>query len=117
MKMFGYWDALYFVYAFIIGLIISYILMKWGEKASMGTRRVGAGTKVYLSGEDEDEVIPNFEHIQGYFIGRHVMWGLIKGINRVFIAFRREHTGLLTDYVSYLLITVAIILGVLIVWG
>ncbi|WP_324736526.1 hydrogenase [Thermococcus sp. SY098] len=115
--MFGYWDALYFIYVLIIGLVISYILMKWGEKASMGTRRVGDGTKVYLSGEDEDEVIPQFEHLRGYFTGRHVMWGLIRGINRMFITFRREHTGLLTDYVAYLLVTVAIILGVLIIWG
>jgi len=45
------------------------------------------------------------------------MWGLIRGINRMFIAFRREHTGLLSDYVSYLLLTTAIIVGALIVWG
>lgn len=115
--MFGYWDALYFVYVFIIGLIISYIIYKWAERSSTGTRRSGDGAKIFLSGEDQDEVIPQFEHFQGYVTGRHVMWGLIRGINRMFIVFRREHTGLLSDYVSYLLITTALILGALLIWG
>ena len=115
--MFGYWDALYFVYVFGIGLLISYIIYKWAERASTGTRRTGDGTKIFLSGEDQDNVIPQFEHFRGYVTGRHVMWGLIRGINRMFIAFRREHTGLLSDYVSYLLVTTAIIVGALIVWG
>jgi len=115
--VFGYWDALYFIYAFIIGLLISYLLMKWAEKASVGTRKEGDGSKIYISGEDQDKVIPQFEHLQGYFTGRHVMWGFIRGINKMFLTFRREHTGLLTDYVSYLLITVAIVLGVMVIWG
>ena len=115
--MFGYWDALYFIYVLLIGLIISYLVFKWAERSSMGTRRMGNGTKIFLSGEDEDNVVPQFEHLKGYFTGRHTMWGLIRGINRMFIAFRREHTGLLSDYVAYLFITVAIILGVLIIWG
>ena len=115
--MFGYWDALYFVYVFTIGLIIAYLLMKWAERVSSGTRRTGAGAKIFLSGEDQDNVIPQFEHFRGYFTGRHIMWGLIRGINRMFIAFRREHTGLLGDYVNYLLITIARVLGALIIWG
>lgn len=115
--MFGYWDALYFIYAFVIGLLISYLLMKWAENVSAGTRKAGDGTKIFISGEDQDKVIPQFEHFRGYFIGRHVMWGLIRGINRMFLIFRREHTGLLTDYVSYLLITVAILLGLMVIWG
>ncbi|MDK2783855.1 MAG: hypothetical protein PWQ32_1444 [Thermococcaceae archaeon] len=115
--MFGYWDALYFLYAFFIGLVISYLLMKWAEKASTGTRRAGEGTKIYISGEDQDKIIPHFEHFEGYFTGRHVMWGLIRGAQRMFLAFRKEHTGLLTDYVAYLLLTVAIVLGALVIWG
>ncbi|MDN5320650.1 MAG: hypothetical protein PWP49_1070 [Thermococcaceae archaeon] len=115
--MFGYWDALYFLYAFFIGLVISYLLMKWAEKASTGTRRAGDGTKIYISGEDQDKIIPHFEHFEGYFTGRHVMWGLIRGAQRMFLAFRKEHTGLLTDYVAYLLLTVAIVLGALVIWG
>ncbi|NJE25784.1 hydrogenase [Thermococcus sp. MV5] len=115
--MFGYWDALYFIYAFVIGLLISYLLMKWAENASAGTRKVGDGTKIFISGEDQDKVIPQFEHFRGYFTGRHVMWGLVRGINRMFLTFRREHTGLLTDYVSYLLITVAILLGLMVIRG
>ncbi|WP_087037623.1 hydrogenase [Thermococcus litoralis] len=115
--MFGYWDALYFLYAFFIGLVISYLLMKWAEKASTGTRRAGEGTKIYISGEDQDKVIPHFEHLRGHFTGRHVMWGLIRGTHRMFLAFRKEHTGLLTDYVAYLLLTVAIVLGALVIGG
>jgi len=115
--MFGYWDALYFVYVFTLSLIIAYLLYLWAERSSMGTRRVGDGTKIFLSGEDQDIDIPRFEHLKGHVTGRHVMWGLIRGIQRVFLYFRREHTGLLSDYVSYLLVTTAIVVGILVVWG
>ncbi|AIF68669.1 hydrogenase [Palaeococcus pacificus DY20341] len=115
--MFGYWDALYFLYVLAIGMIIAYMLFKWAERSSMGTRRTGDGTKIFISGEDEDNVIPQFEHFQGYYTGRHTMWGLIRGIHRMFLIFRREHTGLLTDYVAYLLITTAVVLGALVIWG
>jgi len=115
--MFGYWDALYFLYVLAIGMIIAYMLLKWAEKSSMGTRRTGDGTKIFISGEDEDNVIPQFEHFHGYYTGRHTMWGLIRGIHRMFLIFRKEHTGLLTDYVTYLLITTAMVLGALVIWG
>lgn len=115
--MFGYWDALYFVYVFTLSLLISYAVYKWAERSSAGTRRTGDGAKIFLSGEDQDNVVPQFEHFRGYFTGRHVMWGLIRGIHRLFLVLRREHTGLLSDYVSYLLVTTAIIVGVLMVWG
>ncbi len=115
--MFGYWDALYFIYVLVIGMLIAHMLSKWAEKVSMGTRRSGDGTKIFISGEDEEKVIPQFEHFRGYVTGRHTMWGLIRGIHRMFLIFRREHNGLLTDYVAYLLITTAVVLGALVIWG
>lgn len=45
------------------------------------------------------------------------MWGLINGVRKFFSVLREDHTGLLTDYVSYLLITTAFILVVLLVRG
>ncbi|ACJ17080.1 membrane bound hydrogenase, MbhI subunit [Thermococcus onnurineus NA1] len=115
--MFGYWDALYFVFIFIIGLIIAWMLNEWAKKSGMGTREAGDGTKVFISGEDPDKVIPGFEHYEGYYTGKNVMWGLTYALKRFFALLRNEHTGLLTDYVSYLLITTAFVLGVILIWG
>jgi len=74
--MFGYWDALYFVFIFIIGLILAYLLDQWAKHSGMGTRETGDGTKVFISGEDPDNVVPGFEHYEGHYTGRNVMWGL-----------------------------------------
>ncbi|WP_297439307.1 hydrogenase [Thermococcus sp.] len=115
--MFGYWDALYFVFVFIIGLILAYILDKWAKRSSMGTREVGDGTKIFISGEDPEEVIPGFEHLEGHYTGRNVMWGLTYALKRFFTALKADHTGLLTDYVSYLVIVTAFVMGVLLIWG
>ena len=52
--MFGYWDALYFVLVFIIGLILAYFLDLWARKKGMGTRKTGDGTKIFISGEDPE---------------------------------------------------------------
>jgi len=115
--MFGYWDALYFVFVFIIGLVLAYLLDQWAKRSGMGTREIGEGTKIFISGEDPDKVIPGFEHLEGHYTGKNVMWGLIYALKRFFTALRADHTGLLTDYVSYLVIVTAFVLGVLLIWG
>jgi len=117
VKLFGYWDALYFILVFTIGLILAYLLNEWAKRSGMGTREVGDGTKIFISGEDPDKVIPGFEHLVGHYTGRNTMWGLINGVRKFFSVLREDHTGLLTDYVSYLLITTAFILVVLLVRG
>jgi len=113
--VFGYWDALYFTLVFTVGLVLAYLIERWGRRA--GTRETGEGTKVFISGEDPDKVIPGFEHLEGHYTGRNVMWGLINSLKRFFTALKREHTGLLTDYVSYLVIVTAFVMGVLLIWG
>ncbi|WP_048146629.1 hypothetical protein [Pyrococcus abyssi] len=115
--MFGYWDALYFILVFIIGLVLAYLLDAWAKKAGMGTREVGDGTKIFISGEDPEKVIPGFEHLEGYYTGRNTMWGVIYGVKRFFTTLRKDHTGLLTDYVSYLLMTTAFILILMLIRG
>jgi len=115
--MFGYWDALYFILVFIVGLILAYLLDKWAKRSGMGTREVGDGTKVFISGEDPEKVIPGFEHLEGHYTGRNVMWGLKYALKRFFTALKADHTGLLTDYVSYLVIVTAFVMGVLLIWG
>ncbi|AMM54766.1 hydrogenase [Pyrococcus kukulkanii] len=115
--MFGYWDALYFVLVFIIGLILAYLLERWAKSAGMGTREVGDGTKIFISGEDPEKTIPGFEHLEGFHTGKNTMWGLINGAKRFFATLRADHTGLLTDYVSYLLMTTAFILVVILLRG
>ncbi|AEH24812.1 hypothetical protein [Pyrococcus yayanosii] len=115
--MFGYWDALYFVLVFIIGLILAWLLERWAAKAGMGTREVGEGTKIFISGEDSEKVIPGFEHLEGNYTGRNVMWGLIHGVKRFFTILQKDHTGLLTDYASYLLMTTAFVLVILLLRG
>jgi len=115
--VFGYWDALYFVFVFIIGLIIAYLLDQWAKRSGMGTRETGPGAKIFISGEDPDRVIPGFEHLEGHYTGRNVMWGLTYALKRFFTVLKADHTGLLTDYASYLVIVTAFIMGVLLIWG
>ncbi|MDV3103814.1 hydrogenase [Thermococcus waiotapuensis] len=115
--MFGYWDALYFVFVFIVGLILAYLLERWAKRSGMGTRETGPGAKMFISGEDPDRIIPGFEHLEGNYTGKNVMWGLTYALKGFFTALRNEHTGLLTDYVSYLVITTAFVMGVLLIWG
>ncbi|AAL81555.1 hydrogenase [Pyrococcus furiosus DSM 3638] len=115
--MFGYWDPLYFIIVFIIGLILAYLLNLWAKKSGMGTREVGEGTKIFISGEDPEKVIPGFEHLEGYYTGRNTMWGLVNGVKKFFATLKNDHTGLLPDYVSYLLMTTAFILVILLLRG
>ncbi len=115
--MFGYWDALYFIFIFAVSFVLALAFDKWAKMSGMGTKKSGDGTKIFISGEDPEKVIPGFEHLEGYYAGRNVMWGLTYGLKRMFVVLQREHTGLLTDYVSYLLITTAFIMAVLLIWG
>lgn len=83
----------------------------------MGMREIGDGMKIFISGEDLDRIIFGFEYLEGYYMGRNVMWGLIYVFKNFFIVFRRDYIGLFIDYVSYLVIMMVFVLGVLLIWG
>ena len=103
---FGAWNALFWVIAFAIALIIGWIIWSRGEKTYDTGKE---STAPFLSGNadpDKEEV-----HIRA----GNLYWGYTDALSGYYRFIRPFHTGNLSDYfLAYLLVTAIVLVLVVI---
>jgi hypothetical protein len=102
----GFWHPLVWILAFIIAFLVVFIIRGMGNKKyKKGTEQ----TKVFLSGNAEPE--KELMHIKG----KNLFWGFTESLEWVYKILEKMHTGNVSDYVLWFVITLGIfflILGV-----
>ena len=104
---YGSWNPIAWLIAFIIALIILYLLWLRGEKGyKIGTEQ----TKPYLSGNVEPE--KGAVHIRA----SNLYWGFSEALKGYYGRVVPAHSGSIVDYVVwYLLVTAALLIIVVLV--
>lgn len=105
----GSWNAVVFLGAIAITTIIALILYSRGQR---GTVPKGEGKKPYLWG--------NPTEIDGRPIvipGSNVYWGFVEALKPYYKPMEKIHSGLINEYVFWLVFTAGIVIAVISFWG
>ncbi len=105
----GSWNAVIFLGAVLISTFIALVLYTRGQK---GTVPKGEGKKPYLWG--------NPTEIEGKPIsipGSNVYWGFIEALKPYYKPMEKLHSGLINEYVFWLVVTMAIVISTVSFWG
>ena len=107
---FGYtfWNPIIWIIALIIVIAIAYFFRSRGVKAyKEGT----AQAKIFLSGEE----VPEAE--QRHVRGDNVYWGFFETLKGYYSGIIKPHTGIINDFVIWLVIIMAISTIVILIVG
>jgi len=102
----GAWNALVFLAAFGLALLIALLIRSLGHR---GTTPKGEGAKPYLFG--------NPTEVDGKPLtvtGSHMYWGFTKALSKYYKPTEALHSGIVNEYVFYLVGTLAIVMLVLV---
>jgi len=105
----GAWNTIVFLGAVLMAVIVALILHSRGQK---GTVPKGEGKKPYLWG--------NPTEIDGRPIvvpGSNVYWGFTQALKKYFDPMDRLHSGLINEYVFWLILMAGIVIATLGFWG
>jgi len=103
---FGFWDPLFWVLAFIIGLVIAYVIWSRGVSSyKKGTEQ----ERPYLSGNPEPA--KGDVHIRA----GNLYWGFTEGIKGYYDRVIPAHTGITTDYLLWIFWVTGILLVIVVV--
>jgi multicomponent Na+:H+ antiporter subunit D len=105
----GSWNTIVFLGAVLVTTIIALILYSRGQK---GTVPKGEGKKPYLWG--------NPTEIDGRPIvipGSNVYWGFVEAMGKYYKPMERLHSGLINEYVFWLICTIGIVIATVSFWG
>lgn len=105
----GSWNAVVFLAAFTISAVIAIVLYKLGQR---GTVPKGEGKKPYLWG-NPTEVNGKPLHIPG----SNVYWGFIEALKPYYKPMEKIHSGLINEYVFWMVATLGIVIAVISFWG
>ncbi len=105
---FGYWNPLFWLLAFVITLVISWLIWRMGSK-NHSTGETGQGCDPYISGTEKPS---NGEvHIRG----GNLYWGFTDALSGYYKIIKPLHTGNISDYMlAYLAITALLLIVVVI---
>lgn len=104
MRILAFWAPLVCLIAFIILVAVTYAFRSRGEsRYKEGTDQ----TKVFLSGEDMPE--EGMRHLRAH----NIYWGFFESLKRYYEPLIRAHTGIVNDYLLWL-VAMASIAGVVI---
>ncbi len=96
----GFWNPLVWGLAFVIALLLMYIIRGFGKK---GYKKNTEQTKAFLSGN------PEYSKNEMHVRGKNLYWGFTKTLNSVYNVLEDMHNGNVSDYILWFVI----ILGVL----
>lgn len=97
---YGSWSALYWLFGLAVVFLISYILYSLGEKT---VRSRGDRGKPFLSGNE-------MEKTETHVKGSNVYWGFTEALKSYYTPLKKGHTGSVNDYVSWLVVVLAVVL-------
>jgi len=96
----GTWDPLYIVFTAILIVLFGLFYFMFG---GYSPKSDGEGAKPFLSGEDVEEYA-KYARMEG----EHALWGLRSGFGKFFDLIKEWHSGVLTDYALWYMMTAAI---------
>lgn len=102
----GSWNAIVLVAAFAVALVVSLLIRSLGHR---GTTPKGEGAKPYLFG--------NPTEIDGKPLtvtGSNLYWGFTKALSRYYRPTEGAHSGLLNEYIFYLIAALVIVMAVMV---
>lgn len=99
----GFWNPIVWVIAFIIVLIVAYLLWMYGEK---DYRKGTDQTKPFLSGNIEPDKAD--VHVRG----GNLYWGFTEALDGYYSRLVPVHSGILTDYLLWFLGVMAVVIVV-----
>lgn len=101
---YGYWNPLLWLAAAAGATLLALLFWARGRK----DYRRGEGELPFLSGEE----VPG-AHVGG----GHLYWGFVEGLRPYVERLRAFHTGLVNDYVGWLVVILAVVLLLVLVGG
>ena len=105
----GSWNTIVFLGAILVTTLVALILHSRGQK---GTVLKGEGKKPYLWG-NPTEIDGKPMHIPG----SNVYWGFIEALRPYYKPMEKIHSGLINEYVFWLVVTIGIVIAVVGFWG
>jgi len=103
----GYWNPLIWILAFAVAVLIVYIIRAFGRADYKG----GEQTKPFLSGMDTHD--ENALHIRA----GNIYWGFMQALEGYYDVLKKNHTGIINDYVAWFVAVSAILLIVFFIAG
>jgi len=104
----GYWDPILWIFAFIIILVIVYVIRNLGKK---DFKKSGEKSKVFLSGN------PEYDKEQMHIKGSNLYWGFTESMKWLYDILNRFHTGNVSDYVLWFVVVMAALFIVMTISG
>ena len=104
----GYWNALLWVIAAFVAFILAYIIHRMGNPTyNKGTEQV----KPFISGWKEAG--KRYSHVPG----GNVYWGVYEALKDYYEWMKEIHSGIVNDYMSWFVLTTAIIMIIVVIVG
>lgn len=100
----GFWNPITFVIALLVIGIITYLIYKQGGEDISPEM----GSKPFLSGNPE---ISKEAHRVS---GDNLYWGLFQSMEKYYSVMKKMHSGLIHDYVFWLLLTIVALFMIMI---
>ena len=104
IRILGFWAPLVYLIAFVILIAVTYAFRSRGVSSyKEGTDQ----TKVFLSGEDMPD--EGMRHVRAH----NIYWGFFESLRQYYEPLVRVHTGVVNDYLMWL-VAVAAIAGIVV---
>ncbi|MBN1896237.1 MAG: hydrogenase [Candidatus Aenigmarchaeota archaeon] len=100
----GYWNPIVWVAVVIIASVIVFMLRSTGRK----TFKNGAQQIPFYSGNEAP---------RGHIKASNMYWGFFESLEKYYIWLRKMHTGIINDYVYFLVIVIVILMAALALGG
>jgi hypothetical protein len=104
----GFWNPIIWLTAFLISLLIAYIIWSRGEKSY---KRESEQVKPFYAGN----IIESREkaHIRAH----NIYWGFIDALKPYDEAMKKIHTGDVNDYIAWFMGVLSLMLVIYFLWG
>lgn len=96
------WNPLAFILVIILTGIVSYILYSMGNSAYKKTKHKG---EPFISGNRGPDDVGKI-HVGG----DNLFWGFTRALRRYFDPVVKGHTGIVNDYIYWIVITMSVVL-------
>ena len=104
----GYWNAMLWIIGAFIAFLIAYVIYRMGNPTyNKGTEQV----KPFLSGWKEAG--KEYSHVRAH----NIYWGFFEALKDYYNTLMEAHTGIVNDYVSWFVLTTAMIMILVVIAG
>jgi len=101
ISVFGYslWNPVIWLIVFVIMAVVVYLFRSRGQEQY---KRDTEQTRVFLSGEE----VPGAEKVN--IRAHNIYWGFFETLKKYYMVLVKPHTGIINDYVTWLVLVTAL---------